>query len=74
MKETFKTRIKVGNALQIPPRVLIGLGVGAGDRLDFCIAGNGAVVVTKARTPIQKRVDRLRARLRNSCRVTADSA
>ena len=41
MKETFKTRIKVGNALQIPPRVLIGLGVGAGDRLDFRHAIHG---------------------------------
>lgn len=63
MKKTFVTRIKIGRALQIPPRLMKGLGVGAGDRLDFRITADGAVVVTKVRTPVQRRIDRLRARL-----------
>jgi len=62
MARTFRTRLRPGGAIRIPPIIVKRLGLSEGCEVDVRIEGN-KLVVTKAMTPTERRIKRLRDRL-----------
>jgi antitoxin component of MazEF toxin-antitoxin module len=65
MTLNFRTRLRPGRAIRIPPSVVKRLGLSEWCEVDVRIDGN-KLVVTKAMTPTERRIKRLRDRLASS--------